>query len=80
MSLIEIGQHYKKGPVPGLRRILLSSDGQRSQFKGRKNLGATAELPHLKLPLESLRAVNCLCLQNGRACGTFMRTGIDIEV
>ena len=80
VALKEIALYYKSGKVPGLRRILLSTDGQRAQFKGRKNLGATATLPHPELPVESLRLVDCLCKDGERACGTHMRAGIGIEV
>ena len=81
LALKEIALYYKNGPGPSLKRILLSTDGQRSQFKGRKNLGATAELPHPELPLAALRDVDCLCTAKGRACGTYiMRTGIAVEV
>ena len=60
-ALKSIAQHYKSGSVPGLKRILVSSDGQRSQFKGKLNLGATAELPHMELPLDVCRGIDCLC-------------------
>ncbi len=80
MALKHIAAHYKGGKVPGLKRIKLSTDGQRSQFKGRINLGATAELPHPEISLDDCRGVDCLCLPDARACGSFMRPGIDIEV
>ena len=81
LALKEIGQHYKNEKVPGLRRIKLSTDGQRSQFEGRKNLGATAALPQPELPVVSLRLYDCLCREGERACGIhMMRSGIGIEV
>ena len=76
----EIGLYYKNGKVPGLRRIKLSTDGKRSQFKGRKNLGTTATLSHPEISVESSRLVDCLCKDGERACGTYMRAGIGIEV
>ena len=79
-ALKSIAQHYKSGSVPGLKRILVSSDGQRSQFKGKLNLGATAELPHIELPLDVCRGIDCLCLPGERACGSYMRPGIGIQV
>ena len=79
-ALKSIAQHYKSGSVPGLKRILVSSDGQRSQFKGKLNLGATAELPHMELPLDVCRGIDCLCLPGERACGSYMRPGIGIQV
>jgi hypothetical protein len=78
--LKKIAMHYKNGPVPRLKRLLESTDGQRSQFKGRINLGATAELPHPMLPLAICQKIDCLCTANGRACGTYMRPGIGMEV
>jgi hypothetical protein len=78
--MIRIANHYKTGRVPGLKRLLVSTDGQRSQFKGRINLGATAELPHANLPLAACQKADYLCLPGERACGMYMRPGIGIEV
>jgi len=53
--LREIVKYYKKGPVPRLARAKVKTDGQRSQYKGQRNLGATAELPHPDLSPETVQ-------------------------
>jgi len=80
MAIKEIGEFYQNGPVPGLSRIRLNSDGQRAQFKGRKNLGAMAELPHPLLALEVCSTIDCLCMPDDRTCGRHMEPGLGIEV
>ena len=61
----------RTGPpaVPNLDVVKIKSDGQRSQFLGRKNLGLAAELPH---PNVKVDRVDCMCLEDGnkvRMCG-----------
>ena len=43
MAMKEIANYYKTTPgkVPRLARVKVKSDGQRSQYKGELNLGAT---------------------------------------
>jgi len=79
LALADIIRHYK-ALVPGLVCVHVATDGQRSQFKGRKNLGAMAELPHLEVTPVQAQQIDCLCKQGERACGTFMRPGMEIEV
>ena len=80
-ALKEIGQYYKCDKVPGLTTIKLKSDGQRAQFKGHKNLGATAEWPHPKMPLEDSKGIDCLCLAGGKACNSsHMKPGQEISL
>ena len=74
----EIAQHYKTDPdlVPDLQLAKVKSDGQRSQYKGRKNLGIMAEWPH---PPCELNTVDCFCKDGGSTtCGNFMEPGLSI--
>ena len=57
-AMREIAEYYRSnGIVPELRRLKIWSDGQRAQYKGRKNFGRMAEWPKPKadggLELES---------------------------
>ena len=77
----EIAAYYKQNVLPELRAVKVKTDGQRSQYKGQKNLGEVAEWPHPKLPVEDCKAVDCLCLPGEKACGTtFMKPGQDLEL
>jgi hypothetical protein len=40
-----VARHYRAGAVPLLKAMKMWSDGQRAQFKGRKNFGRMALLP-----------------------------------
>ena len=77
-AMKEIAQHYKTDPdlVPDLQLAKVKSDGQRSQYKGRKNLGIMAEWPH---PPCELNTVDCFCKDGGSTtCGNFMEPGLSI--
>ena len=45
VAMEDIRRHYKAGSVPGLQRMKVYSDGQRAQYKGRKNFGRMAQWP-----------------------------------
>ena len=63
----EIAQHYQNTTVPSLELVKVKSDGQRAQYKGRKNFGIMAEWPHPKVQRNT---VGCFCQENGNnACG-----------
>ena len=49
-AMKEIALYYKQDEVPALKTVHVITDGQRSQYKGRKNLGAMAEWPYKALP------------------------------
>lgn len=81
MAMKEIALYYKQHVLPDLRRVKVKSNGQRSQYKGHKNLGEMAEWPHAKLPLDICKSINCLCLPGGKACkGEHMKPGQGLEM
>ena len=45
-AMRDIAEHYRQGAVPQLQRLKVWSDGQRSQYKGRKNFGRMVEWPN----------------------------------
>ena len=79
MAMREIGPYYKvAGKVPLLELMKVKSDGQRSQYKGRLNLGAMAELPH---PPVEPDTIECMCMNGGaQTCGRYMKPGIGIKM
>ena len=80
MAMKEIAAYYKENVLPELRAVKLKTDGQRSQYKGHKNLGEVAEWPHPKLALDECKNIECLCLENEKACNvSFMKPGQDLE-
>ena len=44
-AMREIAAHYRAGAVPELQRLKVWSDGQRAQYKGRKNFGRMVDWP-----------------------------------
>jgi hypothetical protein len=81
MAIKEIAAYYKQNVLPELRAVKVKTDGQRSQYKGHKNLGEVAEWPHPKLPLDECKNYDCLCLEGEKACKiSFLKPGQDLEL
>jgi hypothetical protein len=77
-AMKEIAPHHKATTVPSLELVKLKSDGQRAQYKGRKNFGQMAEWPHANVKRNQ---VGCFCQNNGdAACGNFMEPGLGIKM
>ena len=80
-AMREIAQYYKYGRdgqgghVPNLQRVKVKSDGQRSQYKGRKNFGLMSAWPHL--PVEGF---SCACKPNAACCEQKLEPGLGIEM
>ena len=67
---------YYKNKIPSLKRIKVKSDGSRTQYKGRKNLGPMTSWPHP--PNEN--EIPCFCETDGSTCGRSMLPGLGLEI